>query len=252
MTATLTRVVRESPAYRVMEFERRFREAAAAGRSPDALDKYNPDEVERFWARTIPGLDGHVYWDGPKHFTRNDGKKRRPARWVRERTLRHALPGTTDVWSTCGETNCISPGHLTSGRNESRKLYADDRIIGAAQVAAMRLGYAPSPAWWDAEKMRPLRSVIVKRWGSWQKFLIACGLDPSNIRPAQYQVCTREQVLSAVQALAQHLGHAPEYRDWARHREWLRANGHPTSPNTVKKYLGDGSYVRAMKAVGLR
>jgi hypothetical protein len=238
-------VVTGSPAFRVMEFERSFREAAAAGKSPDALRRHVTDEIERFWAYTIPGPDGHVYWDGPLQFRRNDGKHRRPARWVRERTLRQALPVTTDVWSTCGETNCISPDHLTSGRTPKRMHYPDERIIGAGQVMAMRLGHPPSAQTWDDKGGRPIRSVIVKRWGTWANFLIACGLDPKDTRP-HYHRASAQTVRAGIRALARHLGRRPTFADWEANREWLRANEHPTSPTTVKAHLGDGSFNKAV------
>lgn len=236
--------VMDSPAYRVMEFERRFREAAAAGRPPDALRRYVTDEVERFWAHTIPGLDGHVYWDGPRGFVRNDKKRRKPIRWVWERT-HGPIPITTDVWTTCGEPNCICPDHIAAGRTENRLHYPDERIIGAAQVAAMRLGHSPGSQWWK-ENRRPLPSVIIRRWGSWEKFLVACGLDPKDVR-TNYPVVTPVAARAAVRALARKINGPPSYRDYLAARDWLRENGHPTSPKSIGKRLGDGSFTRGVE-----
>lgn len=238
--------VMDSPAVRVMEFERSFRKAIAAGRSPDALRRHVKDEVERFWAHTIPGLDGHVYWDGPQQFRRNDGRFRRPARWVLERTLRHELSRYTDVWTTCGERNCIAAEHLTSGRIGARRRYTDERIIGAAQVAAMRLGHAPGAQWWSDNGMSPYRGVITARWGTWEKFLIACGLDPKDTRP-RYRRASGKEVRAAIRALARHLGHPPSYSEWNANRDWLRAHDHPSSATTAKRHLGSGSFTRAVE-----
>jgi Homing endonuclease associated repeat len=157
-------------------FERRFREEVAAGRSPDALRRYTEDEVERFWSRTIAGLDGHVYWDGPRDgFICNDGRKRMAARWVWQR--RHGgaqLTRDVSVVAVCGERNCIAPGHLALVVRARR--YTDEQAIGAAQVWAMRNGRPPSTRDWDAERLKPCRNTITARFGSWPRFLAAAGL----------------------------------------------------------------------------
>jgi hypothetical protein len=237
-------VVTESPAYRVMEFERRFREAAAAGRSPDALDKYDPDDVARFWARTIPGVDGHVYWDGPQRFIRNDGMGRKPKRWVWERT-HPPIKATYIVWATCEEKNCIAPDHLDCGPRD-RRLYTDDRMLGALQVAAMRLGHTPTTTWWEEKKMRPSSGAYYLRWGSWTAAVVAAGLEPARLGRAS--IITNASCLTALRALASHVGRRPTRDDWDTEREWLRAEGHPTAHSTLQRRFG--SWTAALKAAG--
>src|SRR6266536_1357098 len=133
-------------------FERYFRAAAAADQPLDALSRRSANEVERFWAQTIPGVDGHIYWDGPQSFRRNDGKCRRPQRWVWEQHYRRPLSRYIDVWTTCGEKNCIAALHLAAGRNDARRRYTDEQLLGYLQVAAMRLGHTPRAQWWEKQR----------------------------------------------------------------------------------------------------
>ena len=157
----------------VQEFEARFRELAAQGRPPDALRQRSPIESERFWARTVPGPDGHTYWTGGRVFTRNDGSTIRPARWVWTQT-RGPVSRRAMVFPTCGESRCVTLDHLDHDV-DPRHAYSDEALIGAGQVATMRRGRPPSLKWWEANIKRPNRKTIIRRFGSWARFLAAIG-----------------------------------------------------------------------------
>jgi hypothetical protein len=229
-------VLMDSPAVRVMEFERSFREAAAAGNPPDSLSRYTIDEVERFWAHTLPGLDGHVYWDGPKQFVRNDKGHRKPVRWVWER--KHGpIPVTTDVWTTCGEPNCISPDHITAGRSPRRERFQRDHMLGVLQVAALRLGRPPTTKWWKERKMHPTTHTVQRYFGSWERYLRAAGLEPSKMQKSWVRA-TREEAVAAFRAVEEKIGHPPTNPEFGACREWLIEQGLRSSPTTIRRQLG--------------
>lgn len=245
---------------RVNAWEAWVRQSNAEGHLPDALRRFCEDEVERFWSYTIPGPSGHTYWDGPQAFIRNGGRSQRPQRWVWEQ--RHGpFPSTTDVWAACGEANCVTPEHLEAGRAVSRYAFSDDAIIGAAQVAGMRLGHPPGSAWWR-RNARPEPKVIIQRFGSWERFLRAAGFDAKAVErhmAGRGRVITydEQQLVEALRALAAKIGHTPSSEDWYRHRDWARAHGYPRSPNTFRERIGGGtwrgggSWIAALKRAGL-
>jgi hypothetical protein len=226
---------------RVQAFERWHNEAFAQGQFD--LERRIGDEAERFWSRVAEGTDGHRYWLGSwrRGFVRNDGRNRRPQRWVWE--YDHGpLPRTIDVWSVCGEPHCVAPRHLAAGRSDRRRWYPTDRILGALQVAALRLGHAPGSKWWDRSGLRPSSGTILRRFGSWEKAQRAAGLEPwlpvGHPQP-QY---TRDGVLEGVRALAEELGHPPSARDWNTHGDWLAERGYPRSHSTVVVRIGSGGW----------
>ena len=141
------------------DWERRFREEVAAGRSPDALSRYSHDEAERFWSRTVPGPDGHTYWIGGKEFRRNDGSHVVPRRWV-WRNTHGPIPARRMVYTTCGEPRCVTLGHLAA-EDRSGRQFTDEQLIGAGQVAALRRGRAPSLRWWEKHVKSPNRKTII-------------------------------------------------------------------------------------------
>lgn len=234
-----------SQARRVQEFERRFREAAAAGNPPDALWRFTSDEVERFWSRVIPGLDGHCYWNGGHVFRRNDDRYRKPARWVWEQAY-GPLESTVAVRSFCGEPNCVTPEHLEIVPRHTVNLR---EAIGRVQVVALQLGHPPAATWWKRRKMLPNVGTIQSRFGGWAEFLRAAGLDPAAVpRPeAKYSERT---LIEGLRLLARRLGRAPAGLDWNRNRDWLRELGYPSELKTVKRGLG-GTWAEALRRAGL-
>lgn len=242
-------------AERVGAFEAYFRQACVEGNSPDALSNRSPDEVERFWSRTVPGPDGHTYWTGGKSFKRNDGRQRVPRRWVWEHTTGDKLAPTTDVFTSCGEQSCVTFAHLTVGRSTSRQWYRDETIIGRLQVFAMRLGRTPSRNEWRVERLLPTDTVVARRFGSWSRFVRAAGLPPyvsQQEHEATYDDATLVQGLRELAAL---LGHPPTSQDWQRHRDWAKSRGYPTDRKTIQRRIGNapgrGSWDRALKRAGV-
>lgn len=157
-------------------FETLFRAAIASGRPLDMLRRHSPDEQERFFARTVPGDDEHVYWDGAKDgFRTNDGRRRKPVRWWWAH-LGRPLVQTDDLIPTCDAVGCIHPDHHRRGRSERRQWYSDTAMIGRLQVEAMRLGRAPTTEHWRAAGLNPVTGVYKRRFGSWAKALRAAGL----------------------------------------------------------------------------
>jgi hypothetical protein len=244
-----------SAPFAASEWERRFREQVRAGNPPDQLRRFCSDEVERFWARTIPGMDGHVYWDAGRQFRRNDGKTRRPVRWVWEH-VHGPLPMTTDVWTTCGEPNCVAVEHLTAGRSARRDWYRTEQIIGAIQVQAMRLGRPPNQKEWQKVGAHPSSTVIVGRFGSWDKAIASAGLDPAKIQRnrgggTKFQMTPPERIIGALQHFAETFGHTPSSWDWhTKHSGWVREHHYPVA-RTIRR-LGQGSWPEALRRAGFR
>ena len=220
-------------------FENLFRTAAKLGHPLDQLSRRSPDEVERFFASTLPGTDGHVYWDGGKQFTRNDGKGRVPRRWWYAHKHGAELPPYQDLVPTCGEDACINPDHCEIGRGLRRpRRYTDERIIGAIQVAAMRLGRTPSSEDWDGHFL-PDRRIIRKRFGTWNAAMRAAGLEPRrNGVNIGYAPASTVGAIAALRFCQKRLNRRPRRADLNLLSGELHAQGLPSSPTTVRKLLG--------------
>lgn len=227
-------------------FELLVRTAAQNGTPLDALRNYVEDEVERFFRYTIAGPDGHVYWDGPAGFRRNDGKTRRPARWWWEHG-RDVLANTDDVIRTCGEAHCINPEHAYKaiGRR-SRMQWTEDRIIGALQVVAMRLGHTPSMTEWDRLNYRPVHEIIARRFGGWAKAIAAAGLPPVVRHTTQGS--SRAQVIAGIRLVRGLLGRWPSHQDYISFKAELAKEGLPSTPRPATRLYG--SFAEARVAAG--
>lgn len=209
---------------------------AAQGRRIDELRTYSPDEDERFFANTAQGPDGHVYWLGGRVFLRNDGAQRRPGRWWWEQRY-GPLQQNDGVRPICGERACINPEHAALERSSDRqRVFSDLQIIGALQVAALRLGRAPSKKKWDLLGVAPSRTTILARFGSWPKALQAAGLEPHSVS-AQ---ASAAQCLEALRLSRRVLGYWPAWGDLEQPlvRDALAARGLPRRPNTICSRLG--------------
>lgn len=150
-------------------FERLFRASAKKGQPLDALRRYTADETERFFAQTVTGVSGHVYWDGSRNgFVRNDKKSRAPRRWWWAHKHGKEPGQYEDIVAMCGELNCINPEHCEMGRNLRRpKRYTEEQMLNAIKVAALRLGHPPSTLEWSAMKGSPDRKIFQACFGNW-------------------------------------------------------------------------------------
>lgn len=226
-------------------YERLNRAAHLAGAPLDGLRRHTADEVERFFAYTIPGVDGHVYWDGPKEFRRNDGGHGRPRRWWWAH-VHGGIDKSVDLVRTCTEANCINPEHYVTGRTRGTAIsWSEQRIIGAIQVAAMRLGHTPALDEWERLGLRPNRGTIQQRLGSWNKAMLAAGLTPNLTKPLTW---SRPQCLEAVRFVRDRIGHLPSDVEFLALGAELKARGLPTAIHTVAKHCG--SWVDAKRIVG--
>ena len=238
-----------SPGRRVNAFEDYSDQASAEGHPLDALRRFTPDEVERFWSFTVAGAE-HVYWNGPESFRLNDGHYRQPRRWVWMRQHGTKLASHMQVVATCGEPNCVALGHLALLKRESPLKYSDDQALGAIQVVAMRLGHPPTAAYWkEHHNLRPSHALIIQRFGSWEKALRSAGLNPDDCLNLRFGFTyTEGQLINALRALAQELGRAPTGHDW---RRVSVARGWPDY-KTVTRRLGGGTrWAPALKRAGL-
>lgn len=231
-------------------FERLFRTAAKLGQPLDGLRRYTTDETERFFAYTIPGPDGHVYWDGGKTFCRNDGKYRVPRRWWWGHVAGEEPGQYEDIVPMCGERNCINPEHCEKGRGLRRSRFTRDQMIGALQVAAIRLGRPPSSSEWDKLGLHPNRKVYQAQFGNWEKAILAAGLDYTKSTSTQFQPAKKGECIAALRFLRGRLGHWPSISEYSAATQALRQAGLPTSPSTIKKLLG--GWPAARKKAGAR
>lgn len=224
-------------------YNRLSRECAVMGRPLGALRENSRDEAERFFARTVEGPDGHVYWTGGKDFRPNNRASRRvPVRWWLERVGRK-----TDhydvITAVCGDRACINPEHLEISRR-SRQIYTEAQMLGALQVAAMRLGRPPSTSDWRRINGKPTDGSYVARFGSWENALHAAGF--TGYRSTAFRV-TREQAIAAIRYVRSLTGAWPSRDTYERHGDALQANGYPRSGTTVLSHF-DGSWPKAVAA----
>ncbi len=237
LVATRERYGRSS-GYTQMAFERLFRFSCQIGEPLDQLQKHSRNEVERFFAQTVPGPDGHVYWEGAREFTRNDGKQRRPIRWWWEHS-KAPLDLHDDVVLTCGEKTCINPEHAIAGRHLVRggnRLYTDDQLLGLLQTTAMRLGRTPTTGDWDALEIKPGHTLLSHRFGNWASAVRSAGLKPVKSRKA-----TRSECMKTIRTAAHLLGRWPSQYDLQQNeyvRQHLKALGLPVAVTTIKLRCG--------------
>lgn len=159
-----------------------FRQRCAEGNNPSALQIYSKDEAERFWARTVPGTDGHVFWTGSKTFRRNNDVEQKPQRWAWKKHYGELSP-YTELENKCGEDSCVNVEHMqVRPRSAARIRFSDDKVIGALQVLHMRLGRAPTTTDWDEAKLPITASALLNRFGTWTKTLSLAGLEPARSR----------------------------------------------------------------------
>lgn len=216
-----------------------FRRCCADGIRPDALQTSSRDEGERFWAHTIPGLDGHTIWTGPSKFRRNDGKSRSPQRWVWAHTHGGVLSHYEEIEIACGEPSCVNIEHLQIRPRATRRIkFSDEQAINSLKVLALQLGHTPNRREWD-QKQRPITgSGCNARFGSWGKFVKAAGLPEISLMRSHS--VTPALCREAIRAMHEKLGRHPTVSDWQAHRAWLKEREFPTAPNTIRRRLGVG------------
>jgi hypothetical protein len=219
-----------------------FRQSVQEGRPPDAPRKHSPVEPERFFARVVPGPDGHSYWIGGNVFRRNDGKTRNPRSWWWE----HVHGRITDrgiVKPTCGEPHCITVDHQRLVPwSEVKREFTDLQCIGALQVAAMRLGYSPTTGEYDALRLRPTSTGLINRYSSWGRALAAAGLPEPSRNTRFKEVWTTQACVDALRKVEQQRGVVPSGRWWERTRQ---------SPSYWTLMRRFGTWKNALRAAGL-
>jgi hypothetical protein len=221
-------------------YQRFFHASCAEGNPPDALRRHIADETERFFARTIPGVDGHTYWDGSLKagFVQNDGHTRRPRRWWYERV--YGSLGRDTLIVSCGEANCITPEHMERVPwEERRRMWSDAQMIGMLQTVAMRLGETPSRHGFDKERSpnMPTARAYILRFGSWGRAVKSAGLPERDLA----RISTDDTV-AALRAFADERGHVPSLE------EWQSNHCHPVRGTIVRLFGGWG---KALIAAGL-
>ncbi len=124
---------------------------------------------------------------------------------------------------------------------------SDAEVIAALQGLADGLGLqdparsrTPGVKDWDASPDRPLCSgAVCHRFGSWNKALLACGLEPRLPR------WSRERIIDALRADARAKGRPPAANKWKK----TAAGGVHPSASTVFRVFSTWSL--ALEAAGL-
>lgn len=234
--------------YGLQAFQQLSQAYAAEGRRIDELSHRSADELERFFAQTIPGPDGHTYWDGPARFVKNDGVSKVPARWWWEH-LHSAIPNTTvRLRPVCGERNCITPAHQLLYQGAPSRRFTDTQMIGSLQVLSLRLGHTPTMRDWDASGLSPSKEMYRERFGTWKKALRAAGLNPvrqtSSRAPFDY--------VRSLRAAKKLIGHWPTRTEFASPsvRDHLKSRKLPTSTRMVYAKLGAVTWEHALRKAG--
>jgi len=249
-----------------------FKAKTAEGDRPDGLRRNEGTVLERFWARVIPGMDDHLYWDSSRDwqgrpifqmfFGRTpDVKAGLPEGLIGGRDhlhvlaqrfawqLRHGrIDPRIDVWATCGEQHCLNAEHLASAwrpRNEKQRL-PDARVLEHIRACAEQLGDTPRQGDYDAWRKPSMigSSSIASRFGSWSQAVGKAGLTPRRInRSGQYvRRYGREEILDALRAFAAELGRVPTTGDWER------AEREPYRTTVSNRF---GGWEGALKEAGL-
>lgn len=216
-------------------YNRWFHQACIEGNPPDALQPNAGTDLERFFARTIPGPDGHTYWE-PRamRFYPRDGGQRHCRWWWYEHV--HGNQGRGTLAAVCGERNCITPDHqLFVSWAEARRRFTDEQMLGAIQVSALSLGHTPTAVEYSQSGRRPSDSLIRMRFGTWERAVTAAGLEPS---PLSIHRRGPEDCIAGLRWLASHLGHAPSDKEYRAHAAFLKSAGHPPSATTIRTHLG--------------
>lgn len=219
------------------------------GHPPDALRRNAGTESERFFARTIPGTDDHTYWDGNIEHFRLDTGRVRHARWWWYERVNGPQEKRGRLGAVCGEMNCITPDHQQFVPwSEYRRRYTDEQMLGALQVAAQRLGHAPSRDEYRDLGLKPSREIIRIRFSGWTNAVLAAGLTPAAAQQHR-SVATPEQCFASLRFVADLLGHAPSESEFRAHNLELQAAGLHSSPSTIYRCIG--SWPKALQLAGL-
>jgi len=230
-------------------FERLVREAAEGGRPLDALRSNSPIEHERFFALCLPGPDGHVFFDGgDSGFRLNTGKRIRPQRWWWMHVHGGQLDPKQDVVPTCGERACINPEHCVQDRATARMRYPVDRILGALQTGAMRLGRTPTSREWD-EKLhgRPSAAIVRLRLGTWHQALRAAGLPMPT---GAWREFSDAECIATIRRVRDELGSWPTQ---SQYRAWRARQAEPIdvpAASTLQRHFGAWSTAMARASRG--
>ena len=123
--------------------------------------------------------------------------------------------------------------------------FPDERIIGALQVMAMRLGHTPNSKEWDRRHGRPTGKIVLQRFGSWEKAIAAAGLPQPVYRN---RTVKKRAVLEGIRLAHKVLGKWPSEEEYRLAKSELRAAGLPTTNRPAKRLFG--TYVEARKAAG--
>lgn len=227
-------------------FQALVRAAAENGTPLDGLRHHVENEVERFFSWTIAGVDGHVYWDGPKTFFQNNGSGRRPRRWWWHHKYGNLPDSYDDLAVKCGEPNCINPEHMAKERVRGYgRAWTDQAMLGGLQVCAMRLGHSPSSTEWDEIGREPSHTSIATRFGSWANAISAAGLPPNIDRRGKV---TPEKALEGIRFARDILGHWPSWDEYRRLGKRLLEAGYPATITAAMRIYG--SWPKARMAAG--
>ena len=227
-------------------FQALVRAAAEAGTPLDGLRHHTENEVERFFSWTIPGVDGHVYWDGAKSFFQNNGTKRTPVRWWFHHKYENLPDSYGDLVNKCGERHCINPEHFAKERARGMlRHWTHERIIGAMQVAAMRLGHTPTSKEWTALGLTPSEETIRARFDNWERATEAAGLPPAewSSKPRG-----KTDVLRGIQLVRKILGKWPTQQEYKTCGAELKAAGLPVTMGSARRHYG--TFAAARVAAG--
>jgi hypothetical protein len=224
-----------------------FHQACVEGNPPDALNPNEGSESERFFARTIPGLDGHTYWSLKDGRHRLDGGGERNSRWWWYEHV-NGPQERGSLASVCGEINCITPEHQQYVPWELvKRRYTDEQCLGALQAFALKIGHTPTSIEYKGAHAKPCREIISARFGGWPNALAAAGLEPPIY---SWKVpATVDQCIAALRFAAGILGHAPGEDEFRSLSKKLQAAGLHSSPSTI--YRCTGSWPKALKLAGL-
>jgi hypothetical protein len=157
------------------------------GHDPTRLEKDSPLIDERIDARSLPGLNGCLIWDGPRNehgqpivyvFDPETGGSRTLTvrRYVLQRTGRQ-VSLRRRVLPFCGTSSCVNPDHLQVEEGAWNTRYSTENMLGRLQAWALKHGKPPTRAAWEKTKSLPSCRAYVMRFGSWSEAKRRAGLE---------------------------------------------------------------------------